>query len=177
MRRGGRGASILDQSHCTMNESRPVSSFITFSFHLTVAEWNVRKFGKLSPFFLFYFRFTGSRGRFSPYRGEWNRFITVDFHPLLFRIFLMSINKKEKSLGFGVFFKEKLEELQEEKQRVVGQKEASDDENRKKVNSKFLFVWKKKGTCRFTYENESHSFRTFPGVLGRGWLGVTWSIS
>lgn len=160
-----------------MNESRPVSSFITFSFHLTVAEWNVRKFGKLSHFFLFYFRFTGSRGRFSPYRGEWNLFITVDFYPLLFRIFLMSINKKEKSLGFGVFFKEKLEELHEEKQRVVGQKEASDDENRKKVNSKFLFVWKKKGTCRFTYENESHSFRTFPGVLGRGWLGVTWSIS
>lgn len=103
--------------------------------------------------------------------------VTVDFYPLLFRIFLMSINKKEKSLGFGVFFKEKLEELQEEKQRVVGQKEASDDENRKKVNSKFLFVWKKKGTCRFTYENESRSFRTFPGVLGRGWLGVTWSIS
>lgn len=70
--------------------------------------------------------------------------VTVDFYPLLFRIFLMSINKKEKSLGFDVFFKEKLEELQEEKQRVVGQKEASDDENRKKVNSKFLFVWKKK---------------------------------
>lgn len=103
--------------------------------------------------------------------------VTVDFYPLLFRIFLMSINKKEKSLGFDVFFKEKLEELQEEKQRVLGQKEASDDENRKKVNSKFLFVWKKKSTCRFTYENESHSFRTFPGVLGRGWLGVTWSIS
>ena len=66
--------------------------------------------------------------------------VTVDFYPLLFRIFLMSINKKEKSLGFDVFFKEKLEELQKEKQRVVGQKEASDDENRKKVNSKFLFV-------------------------------------
>ena len=87
-----------------MNESRPVSSFITFSFHLTVAEGNVRKFGKLSPFFLFYFRFTGSRGRFSPYRGEWNRFITVEFYPLLFRMILMSLNKKEKSLGFWRIF-------------------------------------------------------------------------
>ena len=30
--------------------------------------------------------------------------VTVDFYPLLFRIFLMSINKKEKSLGFWRIF-------------------------------------------------------------------------
>ena len=126
-----------------MNESRPVSSFITFSFHLTVAEWNVRKFGKLSPFSCFTFVSQEAEEDLAPIAVS-GIAVTVDFYPLLFRIFLMSINKKEKSLGFGVFFKEKLEELQEEKQRVVGQKEASDDENRKKVNSKFLFVWKKK---------------------------------
>ena len=100
---GGRGASILDQSHCPMNESRPVSSFITFSFHLTVAEGNVRKFGKLSPFFLFYFRFTGSRGRFSPYRGEWNRCYCGLLSTALSHFF-NEYKQKRKKLRFLAYF-------------------------------------------------------------------------